>query len=87
MRTKKQRIIWATIGVFILLAVIYAVSAANSFKRDSAHALARAELSARVHTGELERDFQQGIAVAEALEEVVIDGQGQVPRFREVAET
>ena len=36
-------------------------------KRDSAHTLAQAELNAKVYTGELERDFEQGIAVRDPV--------------------
>lgn len=86
MGTERRRIILATIGVFILLSAIFVISADNSFKRDSAHTLAQAELNAKVYTGELERDFEQGIAIAKAVEEVVISGHGQIPRFQTVAE-
>ena len=87
MGTERRRIILATVGVFILLSAIFVISAGNSFKRDSAHTLAQAELNAKVYTGELERDFEQGIAIAKAVEEVVISGQGQIPRLQTVAKT
>ena len=86
MKAEKRRIVLATIGVFVFLSILYAVMARNSFKRDHEHILAQAKLNAKVYTGELERDFEQGIAIAKAMEEVVINGQGQVPRFRSVAE-
>ena len=53
MGSERHRIILATIGVFILLSAIFVISAGNSFKRDSAHTLAQAELNAKVYTGEL----------------------------------
>ena len=38
-----------------------------------------------MYTVELERDFERGIAVTEALEEVLVNGQGQIPSFQAVA--
>ena len=73
----KRGIALATAGVFILLAVIYAITANNAYMRDHAQAITKAELNARVYTGELERDFHQGISVARALEDVIINGQGK----------
>lgn len=86
MRSEKTRILLATVGVFILLAVIYGVTANNAYHRDIDHAVAQAQLNAKVYTGELERDFQQGISVAKALEDVIINGQGQVLDFPAIAE-
>ena len=73
-KTEIQRIIWATAGVFALLLLLYAVAAAHSFRRDSKQAAAHAELNAKVYTVELERDYERGIAVTEALEEVLVNG-------------
>ena len=84
-KTEKQRIVWATAGVFVLLLLLYAVAAGHSFRRDSKHAAAQAELNAKVYTVELERDFERGVAVTEALEEVLINGQGRIPSFQAVA--
>ena len=85
-KTEIQRIIWATAGVFALLLLLYAVAAAHSFRRDNKQAVAHAELNAKVYTVVLERDFERGIAVTEALEEVLVNGQGQIPSFQAIAE-
>ncbi len=86
MTLSKRRIAFATAGVFILLAAIYAITANKAYLRDHQEAITRAELNAKVYTGELERDFHQGISVAKALEDVIINGQGEVLDFPSIAE-
>ena len=86
MYLNKRRIALATAGVFILLAVIFAITANNAYMRDHEQAVTKAELNAKVYTGELERDFHQGISVTKALEDVIINGQGQIHDFPALAE-
>lgn len=86
MSLKKRKIALATACVFILLAVIYAITANNAYRRDYEQAITKAELTARVYTGEFERDFYQGISLTKALEDVIIGGRGEVHNFSVIAE-
>ncbi len=86
MDLNKRKIALATACVFILLAVIYAIMANNAYRRDYQQAITKAELTAKVDTGELERDFHQGISLTKALEDVIISGRGEVHDFPLIAE-
>ena len=86
MSLEKRRIVLASAGVFLLLAIIYAITANNAYKRDLEQAYTKAKLNAKVYTGELERDFHQGISVTKGLEDVIINGRGAVHDFPAIAE-
>ena len=86
MKSEKRKITAATAGVFFLLAVIYAFTANSAYHRDREKDITQAQLTARVYTGELERDFHQGISVTKALEDVIINGEGVVHDFPAIAE-
>ncbi len=85
MKTRSRRVLFITIVVFVVLSLFYAVAANNAVRRDREQAIAQAELNAKVYSGELTRDFDQAIAVTEALEEVIINGQGEVLDFEATA--
>ncbi len=82
----KRGIALATAGVFILLAAVYAITANNAYMRDHLQAITKAELTAKVYTGDLERDFHQGISVTKALEDVIINGEGRIQDFTAASE-
>ena len=70
----------------IPLHIVDAITANNAYMRDHEQAITKAKLNAKVYTGELERDFYQGISVTKALEDVIINGQGEIHDFPALAE-
>lgn len=72
MKAEKRRIVMVTVGVFLFLSVVYALTMNNALRRDREHAVTQAELNAQVYSAELKNDFDMGILVTETLEEVLI---------------
>ncbi len=85
MDIKKRHIPLAVAVVFILLGTIYALATYDTLKSDREHAVAQANLNARVYAGELARDFDRAVAITEALEEVIINSNGHIQDFDDIA--
>lgn len=83
---KKSNMAIATLAVFGLLSVIYVITTARAIRRDRDHALAQAELNAKVYSSELVHDFDRGIFMTDALEEVIINGKGEIHDFEALSE-
>lgn len=85
MKAEKRRIVMVTVGVFLFLSVVYALTMNNALRRDREHAVTQAELNAQVYSAELKNDFDMGISVTETLEEVLINTGGQISDFSQIA--
>lgn len=83
--TGKRNVFLITSVALAVLMLLYALAANEALQRDREQAIAQAELNAKVYSGELARDFDQAIAVTEALEEVIINGKGEVLDFEATA--
>lgn len=81
MKTEKRRILVITLGVFLFLSIVYALTMNNALRRDREHAVRQAELNAQVYSAELRNDFDMGISATETLEEVLINTGGQISDF------
>ena len=85
MNQVRKRTILVVIASFLLLSTIYAVSVRNTLRRSAQDEREHTELNASVYASEILIDFEQGISITKALEQVIVDSGGQINHFDTVA--
>lgn len=80
---RKQRLELGAVAV--VMAVLVIVQGLYAYRREISVQRERAKLNARTYSEELRMDFQRGITVTETLKDLVIDNNGVIHNFDQVA--
>lgn len=84
--TKQNKLYIIPILVFLSASIVLAVILYHSYRANQAQVRTITELNATTYTEHLQNDMNRGIAITDALKEIVISENGEVEKFQKVAE-
>lgn len=84
--TKQNKLYIIPILVFLSASIVLAVILYHSYRANQAQVRTITKLNATTYTEHLQNDMNRGIAITDALKEIVISENGEVEKFQKVAE-